>query len=133
MMMLLAAGPTSGQSITTYRHIILDGHEVKWGSPTAGTGAVVTYAILDAANVFSAARNCRTMAPIAPLLAANGLSVEAFKLELGAAFALWSAAADIRFVQARTVGSADILIGAQHKVAALQPAARGRSERPVAG
>jgi hypothetical protein len=80
MMMLLAAGPASGQSITTYRHIILDGHEVKWGSPTAGTGAVVTYAILDAAYAFSNARNCRAMAPIAPLLAASGLSVEAFKL-----------------------------------------------------
>ncbi len=112
-MMLVVAGPASGQSIKTYRHILLDGHQVKWGSPAAGTGAVVTYAILDAARDFPDVRNCGAMAPLAPLLAANGVSSEAFETELGAAFALWSAAADVRFAPARTADSADIVIGAQ--------------------
>ena len=104
-----------GQSITTYRHIILDGHQVKWGSPAAGTGAVVTYALLDAARDFPGARNCGAMAPIAPLLAANDVSARAFDTELRAAFALWSAAANIQFVPAVATGSADLLIGAQAK------------------
>jgi len=111
----VAAGPASGQSIGTYRHIILDGHQVKWGSPAAGTGAVVTYALLDATRNFPAARNCGAMAPMAPLLAENGVSAKAFDTELRAAFALWSGAANIRFVPAEATGSADLLIGAQAK------------------
>ena len=53
------------------------------------------------------------MTPVAPLLATSGMSAEAFETELVAAFSLWSAAANIRFVPAKTPASADILIGAQ--------------------
>ena len=102
-----------GQSIKTYRHIILDGHRVKWGNPEAGTGAIVTYATVEAAVRFPGARNCAAMAPIAPLLAASGVPASAFDAEVRAAFALWSAAADIRFEPAEDAESADILIGAQ--------------------
>ncbi|HET7718121.1 MAG TPA: matrixin family metalloprotease [Bauldia sp.] len=109
----IAAVPASGQSLKTYRHIILDGHQVKWGSPSAGTGAVVTYARLRDAREFPMARNCKAMAPIEPLLAASGLSMGVFDAELEAAFALWSDAANIRFVAAKSPASADILIGAQ--------------------
>lgn len=112
-MAVLAAGPATGQSIAAYRHIILDGHQVKWGAPEAGTGAVVTYATLVADRAFSGVRNCGAMAPLGPLLAANAVAARDFDAELRAALALWSAAADIRFVPARSVAAADILIGAQ--------------------
>lgn len=109
----LSTAPALGQSIKAYRHIILDGHRVKWGSPEAGTAAVVTYATVDTAQKFPGARNCASMAPIAPLLAFSGVSAPAFNTELRAAFALWSAAANIRFEPADDPASADILIGAQ--------------------
>lgn len=105
--------PAVGQSIRAYRHIILEGDRVKWGTPEAGTGAVVTYATVAAVRRFPGVRNCAAMAPIAPLLAASAIPVAVFDTELRSAFALWSAAANIRFEPAATAEAADILIGAQ--------------------
>lgn len=110
---ILSAAPSLAQSIKAYRHIILDGHRVKWGSPTAGTGALVTYATVETEQKFPGARNCTSMAPIAPLLASNGITAAAFDKELRTAFALWSVAANIRFEPADDPAAADILIGAQ--------------------
>jgi hypothetical protein len=112
-MAALGAGPATGQSIAAYRHIILDGHKVKWGDPQTGTGAIVTYATVATATAFPGVRNCRAMAPLGPLLTANAVPSNDFDAELTAAFALWSAVADIRFVPARSAEAADILIGAQ--------------------
>jgi hypothetical protein len=110
---LSLAAPATGQSLKTYRHIILDGHRVKWGTPEAGTGAIVTYATIETALRFPGARNCGAMAPIGPLLASNHVDRRRYEAEVRVAFALWSAAADIRFEPARDAESADILIGAQ--------------------
>jgi hypothetical protein len=110
---VVSTAPAMGQSIKTYRHIILDGHRVKWGGPEAGTGAIVTYATVEAAVKFPDARNCAAMVPIAPLLAASRVSASTFDAEVRAAFALWSGAANIRFEPAEDAESADILIGAQ--------------------
>ena len=111
--MTVSAAPASERTLQAYRHIQLDGHRVKWGAPEAGAGAVVTYATLDTAVRFPAARNCGAMAPMASILDANRVSAATFDAELRAAFALWSAVADIRFVPAASPGTADILIGAQ--------------------
>lgn len=113
MLMVVVPAPAIGQSITAYRHIILDGHRVKWGTPQAGTGAVVTYATLDATQKFPGVRNCAAMAPITPLLATNQIDASTFNAELRSAFSLWSAVANIRFEPAMTAAAADILIGAQ--------------------
>jgi hypothetical protein len=112
---VMSAGTASGseRTLQAYRHIQLDGHRVKWGGPEAGAGAVVTYATLDRAIEFPEARNCRAMAPVGPMLAANGVAAATFEAELRQAFDLWSAVADIRFVPAKTAAAADILIGAQ--------------------
>ena len=40
-MAVTATAEAAAQSIKTYRHIVVDGARVKWGSPTPGTGAVV--------------------------------------------------------------------------------------------
>lgn len=109
----LPATPLSAKSLIEYRHILLDGHLVKWGLPQAGTGAVITYATLDTTVRFPTARNCGSMAPLAPLLAANRVDERTFQSELRAAFDLWSSAANIRFEPAASAESADILIGAQ--------------------
>ena len=111
--MALPSAPLLAKSLLEYRHILLDGQRVKWGEARAGTGAVVTYATLDSAVRFPTARNCRSMAPMAPLLAANRVGAARFQAELRAAFDLWSSAADIRFEPAVSVESADIVIGAQ--------------------
>ncbi len=103
----------AGKTFQAYRHILLDGHRVKWGLPEAGAGAVVRYAMAEVPLRFPTARNCQAMVPIAPLLAASGVSPARFESELRAAFALWSTVADIRFVPAASPESADILIGAQ--------------------
>jgi hypothetical protein len=117
---MASTAPAMGQSIKSYRHIILDGHRVKWGAPEAGTGAIVTYATVKAAAEFPGARNCPAMAPIAPLLAGSRVQASTFDAEVRAAFSLWSAAANIRFEPARDIESADILIGTQ-----AEPRGRG--------
>lgn len=109
----LSPAAAAGKTLVAYRHIQLNGHKLKWGAPAAGSGAVVTYATLSSPLRFPSARNCRAMVPLTTLLETNGVAPETFEAELRAAFDLWSAAANIRFEPARSVESADILIGAQ--------------------
>ncbi len=91
----------------------LAGRHVKWGPVTYGSGAQVTYAFLDRPSSFPRARNCRSMQGLAPLLQANGIAGAAFAVEVRAAFAIWSAAAALRFVEVANPAQADIVIGAQ--------------------
>lgn len=99
-------------TLAGYRHLILGGHQLKWGAPVLGAGATVSYAIV-ASDVHSpGARNCAGIGPIAGLLARSGLDAGAVARELDAAFRSWERVADIRFVQGRPA-DADILIGAQ--------------------
>jgi hypothetical protein len=111
---LLAAGNGSaaGGTIADYRLIVLDGASLKWGEPVDGTPATVTYAVVDAARRFPDARNCGGLSPVDRLLATNGVGRTTFDNELKAAFAAWSAVANIDFVPAPSL-SAEILIGAQ--------------------
>ena len=41
------ASPSHSQSIKAYRHLILDGYSLKWGEPVLGSGAAVTYALVE--------------------------------------------------------------------------------------
>ena len=111
---VLAAGhlPASAQTIKSYRHLVLDGHSLKWGKPVLGTGASVTYALVENSVSFAGARNCSSMAPLDNLLARNAIGTAAFMGELRQAFAVWEAAADISFAPA-DAAVADILVGAQ--------------------
>lgn len=110
---MASTAPAMAQSLKAYRHIVLDGHRVKWGTPEAGTGAIVTYATVGTTVRFHGARNCAAMAPLGPLLASSHVGATTFGAEVRAAFALWSTAANVRFEPARDMASADILIGAQ--------------------
>ncbi len=111
--LLLLVGPASAQSVKLYRHIVFGGHEVKWGNPVGGTGAVVSFATVATETRFPAVRNCGGVAPLDALLAANRISRSVFDRELDAAFAAWSAVADISFTPALSPADADILIGAE--------------------
>jgi hypothetical protein len=53
------------------------------------------------------------MSSVGSLLAASGVTGEAFRKELAAAFAMWEAVADLSFRETDDVARADILIGAQ--------------------
>jgi hypothetical protein len=91
----------------------LDGAFVKWGGPTLGTGARVTYAFVREPIQFSDARNCEAMRPLEPALARQEISPAALRAEAAAAFAMWEQVADIGFREVADPNEADILIGAQ--------------------
>ncbi|MDX6750921.1 matrixin family metalloprotease [Geminicoccaceae bacterium 1502E] len=91
----------------------LAGRHVKWGQPSYGSGALVTYAYVTRPHVDPAARNCREMLPLDPMIEAMGIDMARFDLEIRAAFRVWSDAAAVRFRQVASMDEADILIGVQ--------------------
>lgn len=94
------------------RFLVLDGANVKWGPTLLGSGATVTYALATAAADFPQARNCRSLVPLRALRSATPIEPDTLRSEVQAAFAAWSAVADITFREADPA-SANILIGAQ--------------------
>lgn len=110
---LCADATTShAQTIDSYRHLVLDGHVLKWGEPALGTGAAVTFALVQSRRRFDEARNCGSMAPLDDLLSRNAISRDTFLRELEIALNAWEATANISFSPADP-SVADILIGAQ--------------------
>jgi hypothetical protein len=114
ILVTLGSVPAAAQTLVEYRHLILDGHALKWGKPVLGTGARVTYALADGTFEFPAARNCTSIGPLTGLLARSGIAADVFAEELAAALKVWQKAANISFSLAEP-DSADILIGAQTK------------------
>lgn len=111
--MLVAAPTAAAQGPLLFRLLELKGTPVKWGEPTLGTGAQVTYAFVDRATTFDQARNCRAMQPVDGLLAHSTIDRVAFEAEVAKAFDVWTTVADIRFRRVADPATADILIGAQ--------------------
>jgi hypothetical protein len=109
----VGAGPASSGTLSDYKLIVLDGASLKWGDPVDGTPAIVTYALADSVRHFAGAINCGGLGPLDGLLGASNVSAGMLDRELRAAFAAWSAVADIDFVPAKDSASADILIGAE--------------------
>jgi hypothetical protein len=103
----VCAGARAGEG---YRFLEIDGHDVKWGAPLPGHGAVLTYAIAGDAtgNI-----NCRSTTSLDGLLARSKLSQAQFDGELRAAFAMWSKVADVRFAPAASPAEADLKIVAE--------------------
>lgn len=109
----LFAGFPAAQASDLFRLLRLDGTHLKWGSPRLGSGASVKYAFATRDIHSPGARNCGEIGPAAPILSSSRIDAKLFEAEAAAAFALWSAAADIRFVRVDEPGEADIVIGAQ--------------------
>lgn len=91
----------------------LDGEYLKWGAPTFGTAAEVTYSYVREFERFPAARNCRAMVPPSALTEKSGMSFKAFDVAVRRAFEQWESAANIRFHYVADPRRANILIGAQ--------------------
>lgn len=104
--------PAGAGSLGGYRHLVLDGHVLKWGTPVVGTGAAVTYALVEADTRFPGARNCAAIGPVSAILRQNAIGAPEFRRELVAALRTWERVADITFAPA-SPETADILIGAQ--------------------
>lgn len=99
-----------------------DGHSLKWGSQTAGTGAVITYALLAVPYAVPAGKttlsrdNCGAMRPFNEIINSSPVvSQEAVRHELRLAFSAWSEVADIRFVEVEDAREANIVIGATNQ------------------
>lgn len=108
----LAAGGVAAAE-PQYQWLRLDRYHVKWGDPQAGTGIEVTYAYVTAPYHSPDARNCRDLVPLDGLLERSAVTRAVLKRETEAAFAMWEAAADIRFRRIEDEASAQILLGAQ--------------------
>jgi len=113
---LAALGATqahAGGTLSDYRLLILDGQRAKWGSPILGTGVSLTYAVATAPVHSAGAINCPDVVPVDALLAGSRVARTTFDAQVDAAFAAWSAVADIDFIRVANPADADILIGAQ--------------------
>lgn len=113
-MLALWSGQFSGAETAppSYQLLVLDGHELKWGQPVLGTGAVVTYSLVPTEVHFARARNCAGIAPIEPLLSANRIDAAVFWAELRQAFGAWQSVVGIDFLPGDPA-TADILIGVE--------------------
>ena len=111
--LVLAALPAAAVEPSSTILLRLDGRHVKWGAPAYGEPAQVTYALLQGPLERPAARNCRSMRELDGLLRTNAMAPAAFADEVRAAFAIWSNAADLRFVEVADPARADLVLGAQ--------------------
>ncbi|MBL8893004.1 MAG: matrixin family metalloprotease [Rhizobiales bacterium] len=98
-----------------YRLLSLNGSLVKWGKPTLGSGAVVTYTFATKPMTFDGARNCASMAPFDGLATASGSTVGSLRREVRVAFDEWEKVAGITFREVPRVEDAGIVFGAQGK------------------
>lgn len=113
--LLLGTGTAAIGGGDDFRLLKLDGHHVKWGDTTLGAGAVVTYAFVSSPTTFPDARNCGQLVPLDDLAARHHIAEETLHEEVAAAFRIWEAAANLRFIRVEGPDEADILIGAQGK------------------
>ena len=101
------------QADPAYRLLVLDGSLVRWAMPPSQRVTTVTYAYLQKAADFRDTHNCGRMLPPDAALAASKVKTSTFRREVRAAFDMWEAAANIRFLETSNVGEAGILIGAE--------------------
>ena len=95
------------------RLLVLEGSWVKWGAPKWSAGATVTYGFAATEVKSPTARNCAVLRPLDGLVKQTGLAESRVRAEAAAAFAAWSKAVNLSFVEAPNAAQADILIGVQ--------------------
>lgn len=114
--LLLAAAHMAAARAETpfgFSRLVLDRYEAKWDGAGGDQVTTVTYGFLTRPRTFAEARNCATMRPPNIALGRSGISFEAFRSEVAAAFQMWESAANISFREAADPRAAQILIGAQ--------------------
>jgi hypothetical protein len=112
--LLAPVQPAIGADVeTTLALLRLEGRYVKWGEPSYGSRARLTYAYLNEARTFDGAINCGDMLPMGAVLRSSRLSRKSFEHEVQAAFDTWSRVATVDFVRVDDPDKADIVLGAQ--------------------
>lgn len=96
-----------------YKLLKLEGHFAKWHTATSTGPTVVTFAFAKAVVHHKGARNCGAMQPVGATLNHSDVSATQFREEFVKAARMWEEAANIRFVEAKTPQSANILVGLQ--------------------
>ena len=117
---LIVASMLTGADDAGARALLrVDGHSLKWGPQAAGSGAVVTYALLAVPYAVPAGKttlsrdNCGAMRPFDEIINASPtVSQEALRHELRLALSAWADVADIRFVEVEDAREANIVVGA---------------------
>ena len=109
---LMALCVSSGFA-AAYRLLVLDGHPVKWGEASFGTGVTLKYGFVRVPSKFPNAINCKAMTSVAPMLRRSGIAEQDFRAEVRNAFDEWEKVANLRFTEVENPSQADILIGAQ--------------------
>lgn len=105
------AGPSGNDG--DFRLLQLDGHYVKWGGHTLGTGAEITYAVAEDTKRFEEARNCSKLAPLEKIATRWNIAPATLHQEIRAAFRAWEEVADLMFTAVDDPTHANIVIGAQ--------------------
>lgn len=120
LLSLIVASMLTGADGAGARALLrVDGHSLKWGPQAAGSGAVVTYAMLAVPYAVPVGKttlsrdNCGAMRPFDEIVNASPtVSQEALRHELRLAFSAWVDVADISFVEVEDARKANIVIGA---------------------
>ncbi|MGO9171646.1 MAG: matrixin family metalloprotease [Rhodomicrobium sp.] len=110
-----AAAPASAGTL-----LEVNGHVLKWLSPSPGATTIVTYAVLRGPYTLPGGKrilspdNCSSMHAFAGIVSSSpGIPEDVAERELRAAFAVWEAAANITFVEVSAPLQANIVVGAQ--------------------
>lgn len=109
----LASAVLAGED--NYKLLKLQGHFARWSPTQSAETTVVTYAFANKIVHSKDARNCGAMQPVRKALGHSRISMMQFREEFTKATRMWEDAANIRFVEAATPQTANILIGAQVK------------------
>ena len=96
-----------------FQPLVLADSQVAWRTAPRNGPTAISFALLPEATSTEGARNCASMVPIDGLLARSAIERHEFESELRAAFAMWEAAANLRFVPSDDWRTAGILIGVQ--------------------
>jgi hypothetical protein len=96
-----------------FRLLMLGERYVKWGTPSFGAPAEVTYGFAERRYEYADAINCGVIGPIDQLLQASKLTRKQFIDNVRGAFAMWQSAANVSFRYTEDAAQAQILIGAQ--------------------
>lgn len=110
--LLSSAGLAGGNQ---FKLLKLEGEFAKWQSSQPGGPTVISYAFVDEVVHHADARNCAQMQPVGNSLSHSNISEAQFRHEFTMAADMWEEAANIRFVEAKSPQSADILVGLQVK------------------
>lgn len=111
---LLIVSSTVHAEGSNYKLLKLHGHLARWpAAPAAAT--TVSYAFVEGIVRHKGARNCGAMQPVSKALKASNISMSQFREEFVKATRMWEDAANIRFVEAGSPETADIMVGAQVK------------------